>query len=99
MKRRSFVAGAGVCVDAGCGDVGGIHHGLVGAEAEAAFGLWRAGGDAVNSYDQAASAKWHNVWLFVIVVSLMFIDWSLRGIAIAIRDATPPRCAEQEVTP
>ena len=41
----------------------------------------------MSSYDQAASAKWHNVWLFLIVVSLMFIGWSLRGIAIAIREA------------
>lgn len=40
----------------------------------------------MSSYDQAASAKWHNVWLFLIVVSLMFVDWSLRGIASAIRE-------------
>lgn len=41
----------------------------------------------MSSYDQAASAKWANLWFCLIAVSLIFIRIRLRGIERAIREA------------
>lgn len=54
----------------------------------------------MSSYDQAASAKWANVWLLCIVIHLICIRWGLYGIERAIREARiEVRVFNEEVTP
>lgn len=53
-----------------------------------------------RSYDQAASAKWHNVWLFQLVFFVAVLGWRLLGIERAIREARiEVRVQGGEVTP
>lgn len=54
----------------------------------------------MNSYDQAASAKWRNVWLFQLVFFVAVLGWRLLGIERAIREARiEVRVFNEEVTP
>lgn len=52
----------------------------------------------MSSYDQAASAKWANVWLLCIVIHLICIRWGLLGIERAIRESAPVILTAPEVT-
>lgn len=54
----------------------------------------------MNSYDQAASAKWANLWLFLVVANLFFIGVGLKDIAREIRKAhIEVRVENKGVTP
>lgn len=50
----------------------------------------------MSSYDQAASAKWANVWLFLIAANLICILGGLLNIERAIREAHITVCVENK---